>query len=90
MIDYPWNNMLLIIAIVSVLLYRLFFMKNALIIEIKNGMPKILGRRKEDSKWADYLSNIGSWSTVIYVIDMFVKFLQQEADELQQHLGNLS
>lgn len=90
MIDYPWNNVLLLIAIISVLLYRLFFKKNGLIFEIKKGIPKILGRRKEDSKWADYLSNIGSWSTVIYVIDMFVKFLQQEASGLQQQLGNLS
>ncbi len=88
MIDYPWNNVLLFIAITSVLLYRLFFMKNALLVEIKKGVPKILGRRKEDSKYADYLRHTVGWSTVIYIIDMFVKFYQQEADKLQQ-LGGL-
>lgn len=72
MIDYPWNNVLLLIAI-----------------EIKKGIPKILGRRKEDSKWANYLRYTVGWCTVIYAIDMFVKSLQQEAGSLQQ-LGGLS
>ena len=34
-------------------------------------------------------SNISSAAAVIFVIDMFIKFLQQEADKIQQQIGNL-
>ena len=50
---------------------------------------KKIGNRVEDSKWARILSNISSAAAVIFVIDMFIKFLQQEADKIQQQIGNL-
>lgn len=90
MIDYPWNNLIIIFAVIVVLIDKFFFMRNGMLLKINEGFPKILGKRKEDSKWANHLGNAASLAAVIYIIDMFIKFLQHEGDKIQQQLGNLS
>ena len=90
MIDYPWNNLVIIFAVIVVLIERIFFMRNGILLKKNEGFPKILGKRKEDSKWANHLGNAASLAAVIYVIDLFIKFLQHEGDKIQQQLGNLS
>lgn len=90
MIDYPWNNLVIIFAAILTLVTRLFFMKNGFILKKKGFLLKILGKRKEDSKWAKHLRITIGIVVVFYVIDIFVQFLQQESERLQQSIGSLS
>jgi hypothetical protein len=90
MINYPWINLLIVFAAILTLITRLFFMKNGFILEMKGSLPKILGRRKEDSKWARHLRIAIGAAVVFYVIDMFILFLQHEAEGLQQQIGGMS
>lgn len=86
MIDYPGNFLLLIIAAIIAYIDKLFFMKNGFFLK-KEGGKLILGKRKEDSVWANYIAYIASIICVIFVIDLFIQFLQQEAGRLQQREG---
>ena len=83
MIDYPWNYLLFIFAFLVAYIDKFFFMKDGIILSMDGIFPKKIGNRVEDSKWARILSNISS------AADMFIKFLQQEADKIQQQIGNL-
>ncbi len=86
MIDYPGNFILLIIAAIIAFIDKLFFMENGFILR-KEGGKLILKKRKKDSAWANYIAYIASIICVVFVIDLFVQFLQQEADRLQQRVG---
>lgn len=89
MIDYPWNYLLFIFAFLIAYIDKFFFMKDGIILSIDRIFPKKIGNRMEDSKWARTLSNISAAAAVIFIIDLFIKFLQQEADKIQQQIGNL-
>lgn len=89
MIDYRWNYLLFIFAFLIAYIDKYFFMKDGIILSMDGIFPKKIGNRTEDSKWARILSIISSSAAIILAIDMFIKFLQQEADKIQQQIGNL-
>lgn len=52
-------------------------------------LPRKIGVREEDSKWASLVRNLGFTAILISALDLFVRFIQQEADKIQQQIENL-
>ncbi len=52
-------------------------------------LPRKIGVREEDSKWASLVRNLGLTAILISALDLFVRFIQQEADKIQQQIENL-
>lgn len=88
LVDHPWLKLLFIISITSALVSRLFFMKDGVILKMNGALPKIVERREMDSKWNKYLMAIFNISIILFVIGMFVLFLQSEALRVQQQVGS--
>jgi len=62
---------------------KFFFLKNGYIFDVKKFIPRIIGRRKIESKWAARISVVTITLTLIWLIDMYVKFIQQQAAKIQ-------
>lgn len=80
---------LYIFIFLCILIYKFFLKKGGIILKIDGILPRRIGIRKEDSKWASLVSTIGVIAILICFLDLFVRFIHQEADKIQQQIGNL-
>lgn len=51
-------------------------------------IPKKAGIRDKESKWAPLVSKVGILALVIFLFDLFARFIQQEADKIHLQSGN--
>lgn len=86
---YLWLKLLMVSIAVSALISRLFLMKDGFILEIKNVLPRIIGRRKENSKWEKYFRVFEGIGIVLCVIALFILFFESETVRLRQQFGNM-
>jgi len=56
----------------------------------KNGgiFPKKAGVREKESKWVSHVSNAVLLAVIFFLIDMWVRFIQQEAAKVPQLGGS--
>ena len=69
-----------------VLMYKYFLKEGGIIFKMNGIFPKKIGNREKESKWAPLVSNFGTAACLICLIDYFVRFLQQEANKIQQQV----
>ena len=84
---YLWLKLLMVSIAVSALISRLFFMKDGFILVIKNVLPRIIGRRKENSKWEQYFRVFESIGIALRVITLFILLFDSETVRLRQKFG---
>lgn len=84
---YLWLKSLMVSIAVSALISRLFFMKDGYILVIKNVLPRIIGRRKENSKWEKYFSAFEGIGIALCVIALFILFFEGETVRLKEQFG---
>lgn len=65
--------------VVLALIYKFFLKKGGIQLKLIDNFPRKSGIREKESKWAPLVSNIVLIAVIIFLIDMFVKFIQQEA-----------
>lgn len=66
------------IGVGMILINRFFFLKGGRIIKIDGWIPRIVGRRKEDSKWADIINSAMRAGIIIMILYFSIKYLHQE------------
>ena len=71
------------------LINRFFFLKGGCIIKMNGWIPRIVGRRKEDSKWASIIGNTGWVGILIMYLYFGITYLQQESSKIQESINNL-
>jgi len=89
MIDYPWNYVFIIFVVISSYINKFFFLKDGIILKIEGFLIKKIGNRTEDSKWGKIYNDFSLVGVIIFLIDLFIHFLHQQADKIQQQIGNL-
>ncbi|SEM88267.1 hypothetical protein SAMN05216325_103211 [Nitrosomonas marina] len=88
--NHPWLKLLFISIVISALISRLFFMKDGFILEIKNAVPRITGRRKENSKLEKYFRFFEGIGIALCVTTLFILFFEGETIRLRQQFGVVS
>lgn len=68
--------------IILAMIYKYFLKKGGILLKLNGLFPQKAGIREKESKWAPLVSKIGILALVIFLIDMFVKFIQQEAEKI--------
>jgi len=86
----PWFSVALFItAVMCSLINKFFFMKDGFMFKLNGIFPKKIGNREVHSKWAFRITYLTTTISLIWFVDMFMRFIQQEADKIQQQIGNL-
>ncbi len=89
MIDYPWNYLFMFFLVTSSYINKFFFLKNGIIFRMDGFFVKKIGNRQEDSKWGKIYNNFSIVGVLIFLIDLFIHYLLQEANTIQQRIANL-
>lgn len=85
MISNPFLFYLLIIILAMI--YK-FFLKKGGIKFIMDGVSlKRVGIREKESKWGPLISNITLLAVIVAIIDVCIRFIQQEATKIPQLSG---
>lgn len=50
--------------------------------------PKKAGIRKKESRWAPLVSKVGVLALIFFLIDLWARFIQQEAAKIPQLSGS--
>ena len=82
MISNPFLFYILIIILAMV--YKLFLKKGGAILKMDGIFPKKGGVREKESKWAPFVSNAVLIAVIIFLVDMWIRFIQQEAAKVPQ------
>lgn len=64
------------------MIYKFFLRKGSVMLKINGFLPKKIGNREKESKWAPLISNVTLIATIMAIIDMWIKFIQQEAEKI--------
>lgn len=83
MFDTWVSIVIFITTIIISYVNKFFFLKDGYVFDIKNFTPRIIGKREVESKWATHISMVTIILTLIWFVDMYVKFIQQQADKIQ-------
>lgn len=75
---YPWLKLSILVLVISALISRLFLMKDGYILGLKDNVPRVIGRRYEDSKWNKYFIAFISVGLIFIVVAFFILFLKSE------------
>lgn len=89
MIDYPRNYIFMIFVVISSYINKFFFLRDGIILKIEGFLIEKIGNRAEDSKWGKIHNNLNVIGILIFLIDLFIHYLHQEADKIQQQIRNL-
>ncbi|SES79502.1 hypothetical protein SAMN05216326_1041 [Nitrosomonas marina] len=80
MINSPFLFYLPIIILAMICKY--FLKKGGIILKMDGFLPRKTGNREKDSKWASTVSNIVVFGSIIFLIDMWIRFIQTEAAKI--------
>ncbi|MBA2483788.1 MAG: hypothetical protein H0V39_05090 [Nitrosomonas sp.] len=70
--------------VVLAMIYKFFLKKGGIQLKLNGIFPQKTGIREKESKWAPLVSNIVLLAVLIFLIDMFMRFIQQEAEKIYQ------
>ena len=59
------------------------------LINMNDWIPRIVGRRKEDSKWASIIDGVRWVGILIMFLYFGITYLQQESYKIQESINNL-
>ena len=70
------------------MIYKFFLRKGGIILKMDGIFPKKAGIREIESRWAPLVSNAVLLAVIFFLIDMWVRFIQQEAAKVPQLGGS--
>ena len=70
------------------MIYKFFLRKGGIILKMGGIFPKKAGIREIESRWAPLVSNAVLLAVIFFLIDMWVRFIQQEAAKVPQLGGS--
>jgi hypothetical protein len=71
-----------------ILIYKYFLKEGGIILKMDGIFPRKIGDREKESKWAPHVQKLGGTGIFFCFIDLWVKFLQQEANRIQLQVEN--
>ena len=64
------------------MIYKYFLKKGGITLKMDGILPKKAGIREKESRWAPLVSNVVLLATIIAIIDVWYRFIQQEAEKV--------
>ena len=86
MINNPFLFYLLIIILAVI--YKYFLKKGGVVLKIDGIIPKKVGIREKESRWAPLVSKVGVLALIFFLFDLWTRFVQQEAAKIPQLSGS--
>lgn len=68
--------------IILAMIYKYFLKKGGIILKMDGFLLKKTGNREKDSKWASTVSNIVMFGSILFLIDMWARFIQTETAKI--------
>ena len=70
------------------MIYKFFLRKGGIILKMDGIFPKKAGIREKESRWAPLVSKVGVLALIFFLIDLWARFIQQEAAKIPQLSGS--